>query len=134
MSQENEKLDPDYQPWRLMLETVRGASHERKKLPNQDYGDFYQPNENKLPIILAISDGHGSAKSFRSDRGSRFAVETAMELLKGLVDQESDRENISAVKDYVNDKLPQKIVSKWKEKVDGDLKNNDFTSEELDNL
>lgn len=134
MSQENEKLDPDYQPWRLMLETVRGASHERKKLPNQDYGDFYQPNENKLPIILAISDGHGSAKSFRSDRGSRFAVETAMELLKGLVDQESDRENISAVKDYVNDKLPQKIVSKWKEKVDGDLKNNDFTSEELENL
>lgn len=134
MSQENEKLDPDYQPWRLMLETVRGASHERKKLPNQDYGDFYQPNENKLPIILAISDGHVSAKSFRSDRGSRFAVETAMELLKGLVDQESDRENISAVKDYVNDKLPQKIVSKWKEKVDGDLKNNDFTSEELENL
>lgn len=134
MSEDAEKLDRDLQPWRLMLETVRGASHELKKMPNQDYGDFYQPNENSLPIILAISDGHGSAKSFRSDRGSRFAVETAMELLKGLVDQESDRENISAVKDYINDKLPQRIVSTWKKKVDEDLKNQDFTSEELENL
>jgi hypothetical protein len=134
MSKDAEKSDRDVQPWRLMLETVRGASHERKNLPNQDYGNFYQPNENSLPIILAISDGHGSAKSFRSDRGSRFAVETAMELLKGLVDQESDRENIPAVKDYVNDKLPQRIVSTWKKKVDEDLKNQDFTSEELENL
>ena len=136
MSEETEKLepDPDFQPWRLMLETVKGASHDRQNLPNQDHGKFYQPNENRLPIILAISDGHGSAKSFRSDRGSKFAVETAIELLRGLVDQKSDRQNISAVKDYINDKLPQRIVSRWKEKVNDDLKNKDLSSKELDNL
>ena len=96
MSEETEKLelDPDFQPWRLMLETVKGASHDRQNLPNQDHGKFYQPNENRLPIILAISDGHGSAKSFRSDRGSKFAVETAIELLGGLVDQKSDRQKL----------------------------------------
>ncbi|NET43467.1 PP2C family serine/threonine-protein phosphatase [Okeania sp. SIO2B3] len=134
MSEENEKLDRGSQPWRVMLESVTGASHSRKKLDNQDHGRYEQPKENSLPIILAISDGHGSAKSFRSDRGSRFAVETAIELLTGLVDQESDRHNISAVKDYVDDKLPQRIVSKWKEKVDDDLEKEDFTSKELDNL
>ena len=133
MTEETEKSYQE-QPWRLMRGTVRGASHERKNLPNQDCVGNHQPNENDLPIILAISDGHGSAKSFRSDRGSKFAVETAMELLKGLVDQESDRDNIPAVKDYVNNKLPQRIVSTWKKKVDDDLENEDFTSEELDNL
>ncbi|NER08071.1 MAG: hypothetical protein F6K17_38750, partial [Okeania sp. SIO3C4] len=47
MSEENEKkkLDRDFQQWRLMLETVTGASHDRQNLPNQDHGDFYQPNE-----------------------------------------------------------------------------------------
>lgn len=134
MSEETEKLDRDLHPWRLMQETVRGATHERKNLPNQDYADYYQPKENDLPIILAISDGHGSAKTFRSDRGSKFAVEAATELLTGLVDQESDRYNISAVKDYVDDKLPQRIVSTWKKKVDDDLEKEDFTSEELENL
>jgi len=33
MSKETEKSDPDLQPWRVMLETVRGATHERKNLP-----------------------------------------------------------------------------------------------------
>ncbi|NEP77432.1 MAG: protein phosphatase 2C domain-containing protein [Okeania sp. SIO3B3] len=136
MSEENEKkkLDRDFQQWRLMLETVTGASHDRQNLPNQDHGDFYQPNENSLPIILAISDGHGSAKSFRSDRGSKFAVETAIELLQVLVAPESDRQNISEVNNHVNDEFCKKIVSRWKEKVDNDLKNEDFTSAELENL
>lgn len=134
MSEETEKLDRGSQPWRVMLETVTGASHYRKNLTNQDHGKVEQPNENSLPIILAISDGHGSAKSFRSDRGSEFAVETAIELLTGLVDQESDGENIPLVKEYVNLQLPQRIVSTWKKKVDDDLEKEDFTSKELDKL
>ncbi len=120
--------------WRVMFQTVQGASHIRKKLPNQDWGAFQQQNTNGLPIILAISDGHGSPKSFRSDRGSKLAVEIAITLLNGLVDQESDRDNLAAVKDYVEEKLKKTLVSKWKEAVNAHLEKDKFTVEEWDRL
>ena len=34
-----------------------------------------------LPLVLAISDGHGSEKYFRSDQGAKFAVTLAVEEL-----------------------------------------------------
>ncbi|MFM7713741.1 MAG: protein phosphatase 2C domain-containing protein, partial [Microcystis sp.] len=58
--------------WRCIGESVKGASHVRSGLPNQDAIRWFPESGIGLPLILAVSDGHGSAKSFRSDRGSRF--------------------------------------------------------------
>src|SRR5262249_16620727 len=42
----------------------------------------WRPDGSALPACLAVADGHGSADSFRSERGSRFAVEIATEALE----------------------------------------------------
>lgn len=49
----------------------------------QDYAQLLIPNDDVF--ILALSDGHGSPKYFRSDVGSKFAVETAIEALTEFV-------------------------------------------------
>jgi len=67
--------------WRVMGETVPGASHLRAGVPNQDA--ILQVRESGWgpPLVVSVSDGHGSDKCFRSDRGSRFAVKVAARLV-----------------------------------------------------
>jgi serine/threonine protein phosphatase PrpC len=60
-----------------MGETVPGASHLRAGVPNQDAILQVRESGRGLPVVVSVSDGHGSNKCFRSDRGSRFAVKTA---------------------------------------------------------
>ena len=52
--------------------TSIGASHIKKGTVCQDYSASMETDYYKLAVI---SDGHGGADYFRSDRGSRFAVE-----------------------------------------------------------
>src|SRR5690349_2144714 len=71
--------------WRIIGETVRGASHLRAGTPNQDAILQVRESSVGLPIILSVSDGHGSDKCFRSDRGSRLAVAAGSELLREIL-------------------------------------------------
>lgn len=52
--------------------TSIGASHIKKGTVCQDYSASIEADSYKLAVI---SDGHGGADYFRSDRGSRFAVQ-----------------------------------------------------------
>ncbi|HEY5139225.1 MAG TPA: protein phosphatase 2C domain-containing protein, partial [Methylococcales bacterium] len=64
--------------WQVLGKSIRGASHERKGLENQDHIDYTRGPDGELPLCLAISDGHGSKNHFRSAIGSRLAVEKAL--------------------------------------------------------
>jgi hypothetical protein len=83
---------------------------------------------------LAVSDGHGSAKSFRSDRGSRFAVETAIKVIQEffLSSQSSDL-NFSALKDAAQRLLPPRLVNEWRKAVNKDLGLSENDEEKLTN-
>ena len=73
--------------WRVMGETVPGASHLRAGIPNQDAIMQVRESGRGLPLVVSISDGHGSNKCFRSDRGSRFAVKKAAQLVGEFLDE-----------------------------------------------
>jgi hypothetical protein len=80
-----------------------------------------------------MSDGHGSAKCFRSDRGSRLAVKKAAYLVTEFLDErrgEFDLEEIKKGKDY----LAEEFVRHWREAVEADLKKEPFTEAEFENL
>lgn len=67
-----------HRPWRVITSSVRGSSHTTKGQPNQDAVAWRD-----LPtggVVVAISDGHGSDRNPRSDRGSRLAVEAACQV------------------------------------------------------
>ena len=119
--------------WRVIGETVPGASHLRAGIPNQDSILFIRESSRSLPIVLSVSDGHGSPKCFRSDRGSRFAVKKSAHLVGEFLDERRgkfDLAEIESQKDY----LSKEFVKRWREAVEADLKREPFTEKEFENL
>jgi hypothetical protein len=127
---------PGSVPWQVIGHTVRGASHARRETENQD---CIRWKSERGRVILALADGHGSAKSFRSAIGAAFAVavsiEFASELLQAApaetVGQHEDSRFLSLVKDRLETDIPRRIVHKWSERVDEHLARNPFTEQEL---
>jgi len=120
--------------WHVIGQSVRGASHVRADLPNQDAISWRPPSRSGPPLILVVSDGHGSAKSFRSDRGSKFAVAAAADLMQELVSGQPDAHNLSMVKRVAEERLPNELVRRWQSAVDQDLAAHPFTELELAKL
>jgi serine/threonine protein phosphatase PrpC len=117
--------------WQALGQSVRGAAHARAGLPNQDAYTWVPRSGEGSLLILAVSDGHGSAKSFRSDVGSGYAVSAAAWVLQDLLDGQPDPRNLSAIKRTAEERLPQEIVRHWTAKVEEHLQKTPFTEEEL---
>jgi serine/threonine protein phosphatase PrpC len=111
-------------PWRIATASVRGANHARANVPNQDALC-------QLPIIgegwpfVAVSDGHGSAKSFRSEIGAILAVASAMVVAPKLLSDPA-----TAQPEVLKNCLPQQIVEVWRNGVEGHMHEQPFTDAE----
>ena len=120
--------------------SVQGTSHKRNHLPNQDAVKWfpgYPDVAEGLPIILAVADGHGSAKSFRSHKGSEIAVETAIKVIQENVfglNIEAERVSRSDITYLIENRLPQKIAYEWRQAVIKDLHKDPIKDAELKNL
>jgi serine/threonine protein phosphatase PrpC len=93
--------------WCAITETVRGATHLKSGLPNQD---AIAAMRRQIGIVLAISDGHGSARYVRSDVGARLAVATAIEELSPLLKRKNIRRTSAS---ELESRLAQALVQKW---------------------
>ena len=107
--------------WRITGATVRGASHRRSDLPNQDALAWRSPTASGAPAVLAIADGHGSPLYIRSDRGARIAVHTAIALLADFAAAHATTPALSAVKRVAAERLPRDLVLTWNQGVAADL-------------
>lgn len=107
-----------------------GASHRRNGLPNQD-AEKCRVDALGRSAVAAVADGHGSRRCPRSDRGSKYAAETAAELLAGYT---VDGWDPSAVHRDSEVDLPQRLVLRWREKVEADLTAHPFMPADLDTL
>ena len=119
--------------WRVVGASVRGASHERSGLPNQDAIKWVPPSGLGVSVAVAISDGHGSAKSFRSARGSQIAVATATGEVQDVLDAHSAL-GLSAIKREVEERLPQRLVRNWATAVNAELEQEPLSEPELGRL
>jgi hypothetical protein len=117
--------------WRVIGETVPGASHLRNGIPNQDAILHVRQSSARLPVIVSISDGHGSNKCFRSDRGSRFAVRTGADLLDELINGRHAALPPTEIEGRVRASLPAEFVRRWRAAVEADLKREPFREEEF---
>lgn len=113
-------------------ETIRGSSHIKKEVVCQDYS--MSGNGNKYAFII-VSDGHGSEKYFRSDRGSKIACETTHEAIKNFMSNlfDSKTKNIANFKTNPDDFLKQlegNILYNWRKKVENDMSADSFSEEE----
>lgn len=121
------------EPWQVTGCTVVGASHRRKGTESQDHIKYH---DERGSAIVAVADGHGSAKSFRSAKGAEFAVEVsygyAWDLLRAA-SSGGDR-FLSFVKDQVETDIPRRIVRDWIRKVDQHLEREPFSEQDLATL
>src|ERR1700687_1680941 len=96
--------------WRAGGVSVRGAAHARASAPNQDALRW-------LPmaggLLCALSDGHGSARSFRSDLGALLAVQTALSAIPGIL-----AESTPPTPAALAEQLPRTIVDAWRYAVE----------------
>ena len=121
--------------WRAIGRSVRGASHVRSSLPNQDAIAWLPKSGEGPPIIVAVSDGHGSPRNFRSDLGSKIAVRLATEIVQSLlVEGQPDPARLSAIKRTAEERLPRELTRRWQEAVNRHLEMQPITPKELDLL
>jgi hypothetical protein len=78
---------------------------------------------------MAVSDGHGSTKCFRSATGARLAVDTALDVIGAVATTLPDVTDLSILQDTVG-----QIVSRWRAAVAADILRNPLTTEEFDTV
>jgi hypothetical protein len=121
--------------WKVAHACVRGSSHQRSGLPNQDAAQCtVTPGAQGTVAVAVVSDGHGSPRHFRSQIGSALAVSTVAGTLQGFLrDSVASNGHVPFVPEQVHE-LERKIVSGWLAAVHSDLDHNPFTETELDTL
>jgi serine/threonine protein phosphatase PrpC len=102
--------------WDVIGHTQRGASHERQSTLNQDAIAFYVLPDGSPPIILAVADGHGSTKTFRSRIGAWLAVKSAVRICKEFA-QRFGNLSPSAVKNAAEQHIAPPILRTWNQRV-----------------
>ena len=96
--------------WRVGGASIRGSAHIRHDRPNQDAIAWSPPGGLGGRIAAAVSDGHGARLHFRSEIGSRLAVERAVEILSWHFDDGEDDEAAA---------LAGEIANAWRRAVAG---------------
>ena len=99
--------------WHVLTESVRGASHHRNGLPNQDAVAHAQN-----PLVIAVADGHGSARCTHSALGAKFAVEAALEIVTQVF--KTPNLSLPQVRNLA-EVIPKAIHRCWKEKVNAHI-------------
>lgn len=120
--------------WRVHTATARGANHESLGTENQDsvfvqYAPATAGSETGLGVVLAVADGHGHQRHFRSGTGSRLAVvEACAGALRwwGRLSGATDPARVH----QACPELCAGILEQWRDAVADDLARHPYTSAE----
>jgi serine/threonine protein phosphatase PrpC len=113
--------------WTALSASVRGASHEKTGQGNQDAVRLKNPRPSDNTLLLAIADGHGSMRSFRSDKGAALAAECALRELARFVRRLGPDAPLSRVRHQAGARWPKDLIANWKAAVRADLARNPFS-------
>jgi serine/threonine protein phosphatase PrpC len=121
--------------WKVAHACIRGSSHQRSGVPNQDAVQcVVTPGAQGTVAVAVVSDGHGSARHFRSQIGSSLAVSTVAATLQTFLRESvSSNGHVPFVPEQVHE-LERKIVSGWLAAVHSDLEKTPFSEMELAKL
>lgn len=107
--------------------TVIGDSHIRKGIVCQDSSGTVVTDQFAIAVV---ADGHGSAKHFRSDVGSRIAVKITTKLLKNYMNRSDFKEQFFKHPEFILAQMEKQILMKWREAVEEYHLENPLTGEE----
>lgn len=108
--------------------SVKGASHEKTGLVCQDSSAF-KVCENYA--IAVVADGHGSKKHFRSNLGSKFAVEATIEAIDKFYENADEFESsFPANHKLIIKNIQKQMIFNWNVRVTKHMEENPVTDEE----
>ncbi len=116
--------------WQYIGHSILGATHERTGMGNQDALNSSLLEDGKI-LCIAVSDGHGGSKYFRSKDGAEIAVRVAVETLTQVYKEMKD---FSSVKRILEEQLPKMLIQKWVKNVKEHLNENRISEAEWDIL
>jgi hypothetical protein len=120
-------------PWRAIVGTARGAAHVARGLNNQDSVES-QRIEAAGGTVIAVADGHGHDRHFRSATGSRLATRSACAVIAELAGELVGAPWTAELAGALCGKLPQAIVDEWRAGVAGDIAAHPYAADELATL
>jgi serine/threonine protein phosphatase PrpC len=82
-------------------------------------------------IFIALSDGHGNSRSFRSDRGSTLATQVAIQQLARFAAEVPKNYTLEKVRRYARQHLPSFFLRAWQARVLEDLRDDPITQLEF---
>lgn len=109
--------------------SVRGTSHVRDGRPNQDALCWYPESGCGANLVVAVSDGHGSPRCFRSDVGSSIAVSVSVDVGRELLATTPGPP--ASIQDRAGGTVTAEIVDRWTRHVTQAIEARPFTAEEL---
>lgn len=116
------------EPWDIAGASVRGASHLRSGIPNQDAAQwFLAPDRHSFAV--AVADGHGARLHSRSQRGAQFAVAVAIAEVRSRIDERPDAplgRNLG--------ELTARLLQRWREAVQADVERDPLGAEQCATL
>ncbi|MFC1743301.1 PP2C family serine/threonine-protein phosphatase [Candidatus Riflebacteria bacterium] len=116
--------------FRFIGKSVRGFRHIKHGVPNQDSILCHPENLQGPPLCLALADGHGSSKCFRSERGARIATEIACQCLLDFYERMQ-----AGPLNGLRNKFASRVAEKWRDRVREDMEKDRAAFErELDSL
>jgi serine/threonine protein phosphatase PrpC len=111
--------------WTALSASVRGALHESRGQVNQDAVRVHRAGD---CLFLAVADGHGSTRSFRSDRGAALATDCALRVLRDFTWRNGLDAPLSSVRRQMERRLPRALVVEWHRAVRADLARDPFSA------
>ena len=115
--------------WHVSAGSARGAAHYAAGLPNQDAVACRTSAAGGGETIVAVADGHGHWRHFRSADGSALAVAVGCQvgsvLAAELADQAARADAETAVRSSLG-----RLVRKWRSAVAEHLARHPYTAEE----
>ena len=114
--------------WCVVAESVIGASHIESGLPNQD-GVRMSKILGGGGLIVAVADGHGSAKYVRSHVGAQIATAVAVEQMEQLLSLPPKR-LMGFHPAELEELVSKHIVRSWTKRIAEHAATEPFTAEE----
>lgn len=108
--------------------TTLGGSHKKRNKPCQDFSSDYTCDDFS---IIAVSDGHGSSKHFRSDVGSKLAAQAGIEEVKRLLENDFDFANFKDNSQKIIEGLIESVYKRWIDDISNYMTENPFIKEEI---
>lgn len=116
--------------WRAIGESMIGVTHARDGRACQDA--FRVHVSTPGVVVVAVADGHGQAKSFRSHDGANIAVGVAVDTLVNFAHSEpGDSDGAFRARKDLAGHLPRVVAQTWRERVQGHAERHRFSPDEV---